>query len=363
MENYKNNMNKLRILLIAPFFLLACSNKKNFVEQHVKEIDYAENRGFFRIVFYNVENYFDPFDDSLKKDDEFTPNGVRHWTWEKYKDKQKKIYKVITAIGGWELPEIVGFCEVENRFVMEDLLKSTPLKWRNYALVHKESPDNRGIDVALIYRKEKFKLLSQSFYKVQFPWDTTKKTRDILYVKGITYFDDTLHIFMNHWPSRLGGQSESDRNRQFVASILRSKVDSIFITNWNANIIIMGDFNDEPDNSSITDVLRAQTKFDNPQLGELYNLAWYMKEVKGLGSLKFQGQWGLIDQIIVSGSLLNKNNSIYTTPENARTFNADFLSEKDEAFIGFKPFRTYVGFKYNGGFSDHYPIYFDLFKP
>jgi len=363
MANYKKNMNKFYFLFIVSLLFFACSSKKNIVEQHVKNVDYVENRGFFRIVSYNVENYFDPFDDSLKQDDEFTPNGARHWTWEKYKDKQKKIYKVISAIGGWEMPEIVGFCEIENRFVMEDLLKSTPFKWRNYGLIHKESPDNRGIDVVLIYRKEKFRILSQAFFKVQFPWDTTKTTRDILYVKGVTHFEDTLHIFMNHWPSRLGGQSESDRNRQFVASILRSKVDSVFRTNWNANILIMGDFNDEPDNSSITDVLRAQTKFDQPQPGELYNLAWYMKEVKGMGSLKFQGQWGLIDQLIVSGSLLNKSNSIYTTPDNARTFNADFLSEKDEAFIGVKPFRTYVGFKYNGGFSDHYPVYIDFYKP
>lgn len=351
------------ILLLSFLFFVSCSsNKKTFV-QNINKNDYVDNRGFLRIVSYNVENYFDPFDDSLKRDDEFTPNGVRHWSWEKYKNKQKKIYKVISAIGGWELPEIIGFCEVENRFVMEDLLKSTPLKWRNYELVHKESPDKRGIDVALIYRKDKFKVLNQAFYEIQFPWDTSKKTRDILYVKGITNFRDTLHIFMNHWPSRWGGQAESDRNRQFVASILRSKVDSIFRTNWNANIIIIGDFNDEPDNASITDVLRALNNYDNPLPGELYNLAWYMKEVKGMGSLKYQGQWGLIDQIIVSGPLLIKTNSIYTTLDNAHTFNADFLSEQDEAFVGVKPFRTFVGFKYNGGFSDHYPIYLDLFKP
>ncbi len=349
-------------ILVFVIVVSGCKTEKSHIDKRLTEINFAEERGYLRIAFYNVENYFDPFNDSLTKDEEFTPNGVRHWTWEKYKDKQRKIYKVITAIGGWELPEIIGFCEIENRFVMEDLLKSTPFKWRNYRLVHKESPDARGIDVALIYRKEKFKIMNETFYKVEYPWDNSKTTRDIMYVKGHTHTYDTLHIFVNHWPSRLGGQSETDRNRQFVASILRSKVDSIFRTNWQANIIIMGDFNDEPDNASITDVLRAHTKFDNPQPGELYNLAWYMKEVKGMGSLKFQGQWGLIDQFIVSGSLLNKENSIYTTPEHARVFNADFLSEKDEAFVGVKPFRTFIGFKYNNGFSDHYPIFLDLFK-
>lgn len=345
------------------FFLFSCPLNKKIYEKNTVASTQNTERGYFRIVSYNVENYFDPFDDTLTNDDEFTPNGARHWTWEKYKDKQKKIYKVITAVGGWEMPEIVGFCEIENRFVIEDLLKSTPLKWRNYGLIHKESPDKRGIDVALIYRKDKFRVISQAFYEILFPWDISRKTRDILYVKGITDKNDTLHIFMNHWPSRLGGQSETDKNRQFVASILRSKVDSIFRTNGYANIIIMGDLNDEPDNTSIIDVLKAKTNFDHPIPGELYNLAWYLKEKKGMGSLKYQGQWVLIDQFIISGALLNTNNSIYTTVNNAHVFNADFLSEKDEAFVGVKPYRTFIGFKYNGGFSDHYPIYLDLFKP
>jgi len=354
-------MNKI-IVLILSILLYSCKSSNTNIENRLQEINYAEDRGDFRIVSYNVENYFDPFNDSIKNDDEFTPDGARHWTWEKYKDKQKKIYKVLTAIGGWELPDIVGLCEIENRFVLDDLIKSTPLKWRNIGIVHKESPDERGIDVAILYRKEKFHVISQNFYKIEFPWDLTKKTRDILYVKGVLNTGDTLHIFMNHWPSRLGGQSESDKNRQFVASILRSKVDSIFRTNWYANIIIMGDFNDEPDNLSIIDILKTKIDFKSPQAGELYNLAWYMKEVKGMGSIKFQGQWGLIDQFIVSGSLLDKNNAIYTTPDNAKVFNADFLSEKDDAFVGVKPYRMYIGFKYNGGFSDHYPIYLDLFK-
>ncbi len=355
-------MNKLIYIIITFVIVESCKSTKDVVSDKASEINYAEERGHFRIVSYNVENYFDPFNDSLKNDDEFTPEGPRFWTWARYKEKQKKIYKVLVALGGWELPEIIGLCEVENRFVMEDLIKSTPLKWRNYAFVHKESPDERGIDVAILYKKDKFRIISENFYTIVFPWDITKKTRDILYIKGYTHTYDTLHVFMNHWPSRLGGQSESDKNRQFVASILRSKVDSIFRTNWHANIIIMGDLNDEPDNLSITDVLRARNKFDDPQPDELYNLSWYMKELKGMGSLKFQGQWGLIDQFIVSGSLLNKNNSIYTTPDYAKVFNADFLSEKDDAYVGVKPFRMFIGFKFNDGYSDHYPIYLDLFK-
>jgi predicted extracellular nuclease len=349
------------LYLILFIFLYSCS-PKNSVENHAKNVDYADERGYFRIVSYNTENFYDPFNDSLTNDDDFTPEGSYHWTWDKFKEKQRKVYKVIAAVGGWELPDIMGFAEIENHFVMENLLNSTPLKWRDYGLVHKESPDKRGIDVALIYRKEKFRLLHQGFYKIQYPWDTTLTTRDIIYVKGVTNFNDTLHVFMNHWPSKYGGQTETDRNRKFVAGVLRSIVDSIFKTDKASNIIIMGDFNDEPDNDNLFSALKVKNEFDTIQYGKLYNLGWYMKNVKGMGSLKFQGKWGLIDQFIISGSLLMKSNSIYTTPDNAHVFNADFLSEKDETFIGSKPFRTSIGFKYNGGFSDHYPIYLDFFK-
>ncbi len=347
------------ILFVIIAFCSCKVQDKN--QKHIAKLDNNEQRGYFRVVSYNLENYFDPFNDSLTNDDEFTPEGMYHWTWDKYKDKRNKIYKVLSAIGGWELPEIVGLYEVENEFVLRDLLKSTPLKFRDYEIVHKESPDARGIDVAMLYRTDKFKLISKQFLKIIFPFDTAKKTRDILYAKGSTKDHDTLNIFVNHWPSRMGGQSESEMNRQTVAKILRSKVDSIFTSNPMSNVIIIGDFNDEPDNISITGILKAGHNFDSLVPGQLYNLAWYMKEKKGMGSLKYQGEWGLIDQIIVSTSMLKKSNSIYTTIEDAKVFNADFLTVPDDAFIGVKPFRTFIGMKYNGGFSDHYPIFMDLY--
>ncbi len=349
------------ILLVTTCFLFSCSHRVN-IEKHENDVNYADERGDFRIVSYNVENYFDQFDDSLTNDKDFTPDGSYHWAWNKYKDKQQKIYKVIAAVGGWELPDIIGLAEVENQFVLEDLINSTPLKWRNYGIVHKESPDRRGIDVAVLYRKEKFTLLGQAFYKIQYPWDMKATTRDILYIKGVTRHNDTLHVFMNHWPSKYGGQTETDRNRMFVASFLKTVVDSIFSQNIASNVIIMGDFNEEPENENLFGNLNVSHTFDAIQIGKLYNLGWYMKNVKNMGSLKFQGQWGLIDQFIVSGSLLMNTNSIYTSPDNAHVFNADFLSEKDETYIGVKPYRTFIGFKYNGGFSDHYPIYLDFFE-
>lgn len=354
-------MRNFTLLLLIIIALCSCRvQDKN--QKHVEKLDYNDNRGYFRIVSYNLENYYDPFNDSLTNDEDFTPEGNHFWTWDKYKDKQKKIYKVLSAVGGWELPEIVGFCEVENEFVLKDLLKNTPLKFRNYEIVHKESPDARGIDVAMLYRSDKFKLISKQFIPIVFPFDTAKKTRDILYARGYTNDNDTLNIFVNHWPSRFGGRSESEMNRQIAAKTLRSKVDSIFNSNPLSNVIIIGDFNDEPEDISVTDILKAGHNFDSLVPGQLYNLAWYMKEKRSMGSLKFQGEWGLIDQIIVSTSLLMKNNSINTTVDNAMVFKADFLTVPDDAFVGDKPFRTFIGMKYNGGFSDHYPIFVDLFK-
>ena len=164
------------IIYISILVLIVISCKvQDKTDKRVDKLDYNDQRGYIRVVSYNLENYFDPFNDSLTNDEEFTPEGARHWTWDKYKDKQKKIYKVLSAIGGWELPEIVGLYEVENEFVLRDLLKSTPLKWRNYEVVHKESPDARGIDVAMLYRSDKFKLINSQFIKVVFPFDTTKK--------------------------------------------------------------------------------------------------------------------------------------------------------------------------------------------
>ena len=314
-----------------------------------------------RIMFYNVENLFDTYDDSLKVDEEFTTEGVRHWSKGRYYKKLNNISKVMTAIGQWELPEIVGLCEIENRFVLEGLIKQTALKKYPYRIIHKESPDRRGIDVGLLYRKDKFTPIEYEAVKITFPFDANRPTRDILYVKGYNHSNDTLHIFVNHWPSRWGGQIETDRKRVYVASILRHKVDSLFKEDINPNIIIMGDLNDYPDNKSVKEALNAKNKFDIIINEELYNLAYYLQEEKGKGTHKYQGEWGVLDQIIVSGSLLNQKNNIHMTVNDAHVFDAPFLLEPDEHFVGSKTFRTYVGFKFHDGFSDHLPVYLDLY--
>lgn len=314
----------------------------------------------YKIMFYNVENLFDTFDDSLKNDEEFLPEGNRFWNNNKYYTKLNHIYKVIMAIGEWNPPAVIGVCEIENRKVLSDLTNNTPLVKYEYQIIHKESPDRRGIDVGLLYREELFTPLVKEFLAINFPDNPDSKTRDILYVKGIAKNTDTLHIFINHWPSRWGGQLESENKRMFVASVLKTKVDSIFSNNDKANIIITGDFNDYPNNKSMTDVISAKQNFDNIAPNNLYNLSDHLNKTKGIGSHKYQGEWGVLDQFIVSGNMLNTNNKMHTSTSDIHIFNKDFLLESDESYYGFKPFRTYTGFKYNGGFSDHLPTYLVL---
>ncbi len=337
------------LFLLLPIFLFA---------QKLKSHEYE--RTYMRIMFYNVENLFDIYDDSLKRDDEFTSTGKKYWTKRKYKKKLNNISKVIIAVGQWEAPEIVGLCEIENRIVLEGITKRTALKKIPYRIIHKESPDKRGIDVALLYRKDKFTVIDYEALRVVFPFDANRPTRDILYVKGYNTKKDTLHIFVNHWPSRWGGQTETDRKRVYVASVLRKKTDSLFNVDINPKIIIMGDLNDYPDNNSLIKTLEAKTNFDNINNKELYNLAYYMQNVKGEGSHKYEGKWGVLDQIIVSGILLDKNQKLRTSPDDAHVFNAPFLLERDENYTGYRTFRTYIGFRFHDGFSDHLPVYIDL---
>ncbi len=322
-------------------------------------------RGDVRIMFYNAENLFDTYDDTLKNDDSFLPDREHYWTPSKYYKKIHNISKVITAVGQWELPEIIGLCEIENRKVLEDLTKKTALKKFKYKIIHKESPDRRGIDVGFLYRPDKFTPLSYEALRIDFPFENTKPSRDILYVKGTDKFKDTLHIFINHWPSRWGGQAETDRKRQYAASVLRKKTDSLFAGNKNPNIIIMGDLNDYPTNNSVLKVLNAHIEFDENtpfKPNQLYNLAWYLQEIKNKGSHKHRGEWGVLDQIIVSGNLLDKNAKISTSPDNCHVFDAPYLLEQDNNYTGMKPFRTYIGFKFHDGYSDHLPVYIDLFE-
>ncbi len=303
-----------------------------------------------RIMFYNVENLYDPFNDSITEDDDFTFSGKQHWSYTKYRKKLFNISKVIIAVGGWSPPVMVGLAEIENAFVLRQLVGDSPLKKYNLKFLHKDSPDPRGVDVALVYDPERYKPLEEEYLRIRFPFDTAARTRDILYSKGLLMNTDTVHVFVNHWPSNYGGAASSAPRRQFVARLLKHKVDSIFRYNQKANIIIMGDMNEGPEADNISELVNIS---DSTKLISL------MKNTKTVhGSHKYRGNWDIIDQIIVSPSLIPATSEISIT--NYSIFDKDFLLEEDTQNTGTKAFRTYSGPVYKGGYSDHLPVYLDL---
>lgn len=319
----------------------------------------AQNANKVRLAFYNVENLFDTINDPTTNDDEFTPAGTKGWYFSRYLDKLDHIYKTITGLGEWDPPAVVGFCEIENRSVLYDLVSKTPFIKHGFEIIHQDSPDKRGIDVGLIYHPKLFKPISFQAIRVDITKDSSSTTRDILYVSGKLFKKDTVHIFINHWPSRSGGQAKSEPRRIIAATTLRLHVDSILKLNANANIVIMGDFNDEPGDKSIYETLAAKEDTIPKNNSNLFN-GMYSYFKQEIGTEKFQDHWHCLDQIIMSYSLLNKkNNVIMSSPT---IFKASWLIEPDEKYLGEKPFRTYAGPKYTGGYSDHLPVYVDLIE-
>jgi len=309
-----------------------------------------------RVMFYNVENLFDIYDDSLKNDESFTPDGDHHWNNYKYYQKLNNLSKTMVAVGGWEAVEVIGLCEIENKKVLRDLVNQQALKPANYQIIHKESPDKRGIDVALLYRADKIKVDTVQWINV-FLGKDQRPTRDILYAILRTDNNAVFHVFVNHWPSRYGGQMKSDPKRKAAARTIRVVIDSIFDSSTEANILMMGDFNDEPDNESIHDVLRAKNDTSFTDSTELYNM---MSNFHGNhGSHKYQGNWGVLDQFMVSKSIY-KGSAGLKILDGALIFRAPFLMEKETKYPGEKPYRSYIGRKYSGGYSDHLPIFIDL---
>lgn len=311
------------------------------------------------IVFYNVENLFDTIDDPTTSDEEFTPDGGRYWTNWRFYNKISNISKVILSSSGWDSPAIIGLCEVENRWVLEKLVSETPLKTKAYKIIHKESPDHRGIDVALLYDPGLFYPLTYRHIPLKNKNGEIKRTREILYVRGVLNKKDTIHIYTNHWPSRYGGLLETKAERNKAARALRHDIDTILLDHHNPKIIILGDFNDQPEDESLMKVLRANPYEKPIRNTELYNLSYNWVSMEK-GTLKYRTQWSVFDQIIVSGSFINSHSGYRTGKENASIVNQSFLYERDERYGGTRPWRTYYGYKYLGGFSDHLPVLLKL---
>ncbi len=302
-------------------------------------------------MFYNVENFFDVKFDSTKIYNEYTPDGDIRWTNSKYIRKRNSIYKVIQAVGGWKGVGIIGLAEIENETVLLGLIHDTPLNRSNFSYVHYDSPDFRGIDVALLYNTDVFSIIKNEKILITDSENVSLKTRDILYVAGVVG-EDTVHVFVNHWTSRYRGFLESEPLRLLAAKKLIEFTDSLFLTNRNANVILMGDFNDNPTNNSIKYIY-------NSKPSKFHQLQYSSNNKYVNGTMKYQQEWFHFDQIIVSHSLIENNNGV-GCDSLVHIFDPDFLLERDGKYLGYKPYRTNIGFKYNGGFSDHLPIFLDL---
>ena len=291
------------------------------------------------IAFWNVENFFDTWRDSVKEDAVFTPNGDNRWTPRRYLIKKNHIFKVITAM---QSPALVGLAEVENAYVLRDLCNNTPLRKVGYDFVHFESPDKRGIDCALLYRKEQFEVLESRPIVVSDSLHV-QPTRDILLVGGIlkdaNHSAETCFVLVNHWPSKRGG-AEADQLRMKVAQRLLFTMDSLQRRHPKALVVAVGDFNATSDEEPISKGMQFHGKATNN--AGFHDLM--AKQPQGTGSYKYQGVWSWIDHAIANKQL------------NVDLFAPDYLLVDDEKYMGKKPFRTYTGMVYLGGYSDHLPI-------
>lgn len=310
------------------------------------------------VGFYNVENLFDTIDDKYTIDEQFLPSSEKQWTSDRYLTKLDQLGKVIASMKSGGYPVFMGLAEIENKQVIEDLVGTKQLKDAGYEVVHKDSPDKRGIDLGFIYRKDYFQYLSHEALEVSLEDNPDFFTRDILYVKGKFKGDDVVHIFLNHWPSRREGAAETEYRRVRAATVLRNKVDEVLAENENAKIIIMGDFNDYPVDKSLYQTLRARKdrKFDN---GDLYNTA-YALEKQDLGTYNYKGDWGMLDQLIISKGFFKAENGVTITAKDCQIHKLDWMLYTDPKYGDQKPSKTYGGPEYYGGYSDHLPIYIEL---
>lgn len=321
----------------------------------------AQNKYNVGLVgFYNLENLYDTIDQDQVSDEEFTPNGTRRYNGKTYIDKLSKLEQVLSEMGTDDSPDgiaILGVAEIENRSVLKDLCVQPKLKDKKWNIVHYDSKDARGIDVGLLYNPKYFKVINSEKIYVDMTDLGEGKTRDILYVKGL-FLGEELHIMVAHWPSRRGGEEASMARRCRAAEFMRNKADSIYLINPNANFIAMGDLNDDPTSPSLTNCLKASGKKESAINGVFFN-PFYDYFKKGIGTLAYNDSWNLFDQIVVSSSMLQKENSLKFS--SAHIFTRSYMTQMDGQYKGY-PFRTYNGDIYQGGYSDHFPTYLVIKK-
>jgi hypothetical protein len=307
-----------------------------------------------RVVFYNVENLCDTKDDPATKDEEFLPQGEKNWTSERLRRKTVHIYQVLVAIGAGEMPGIVGLCEIENREVLDRLIYDTPLSRQDYHVIHRDSPDARGMDVALLYRPEVFEPDTVTWLTI--PLAGNETTREILKTKGKLWGEVPVLIYVNHWPSRFSGAGGSNPKRLAAASILSASIKSDLQADPLANIIIMGDFNDEPGDESLQAIGKILENAGPGKKYSIINLSVKTSLTDIEGTIKHQGTWGIFDQVLVSEAIFNSTGGCNLSLVKTEVFRGGFLLETDQTYTGQKPFRTYSGPSWRDGFSDHLPV-------
>lgn len=344
------------IATFRPYFLLAAALFFHGVHAQKDEVRYEPRP----IGFYNVENLYDTLD-GPNDDTEYLPGSAKGWNAERYRIKLEHLAKVIGQMGIDIFPDglvAFGLCEVETRGVVEDLVNTPPLDKRGYQVVHYDSPDRRGVDVAFVYNPKYFTLLHHAKYPLNDPTDEHFRTRDQLVVSGLMD-GDTVSVVVNHWPSRYGGEKRSLPKRKLAAEVGRHIIDSLLARNNDARVLYMGDLNDDPVDPSVAKFLGTTGDRAKVSNKKLYNPMYDLYR-KGIGSLAWRDSWNLFDQIILTPALVTGaggNLRYYGT----RVFNQPYLQQAEGNFAGY-PFRTYVGDNYQGGYSDHFPVYVILVK-
>lgn len=334
----------LFFILVIPLFLSAQKKASN------QKLQLAA------IGFYNLENLYDTLDDPLKNDDDFTPLGVNRWTGDRYWEKLEHLSKAIADMATDVNPDglaILGMCEVENKSVIEDLVKQAAFKTRNYQIVHIEGPDARGVDPSFIYNPEYFKVEEAKAFPVILGKDTLHKTRDILMVRGI-FLGDPLLVLVNHWPSRRGGELRSRGSRNGAARRARYIADSVARKHPNIKILIMGDLNDDPINECVKKYIRTYANIADTKPDEYYNPMENLYK-RGIGTLAYQDNWNLFDQIMLNDLWITATDSTWQYVD-VRIHNKNYLKSDYGNFKGY-PFRSYSGSIYTGGYSDHFASY------
>ncbi|OYU95141.1 MAG: endonuclease [Bacteroidetes bacterium B1(2017)] len=336
----------MKSILVILLSLLFCFNTE------------AQNKKKICVAFYNQENLFDTLDTPNKIDEEFLPSGTYKWNTEKYTNKLANMSEVILAMNDKIGPDFIGMCEVENNLVLTDLCKQLKKGKQDYGMVWFDSPDERGIDNALLYKKSAVKKVSSHMFMIDTNGIGGDNTRGIVMADFTLTNASRLVILVNHFPSRREGEKESEFKRLFVAQRLKNICDSIQKKDPNTALVIMGDFNDYPDNASIKDVLKAKAEPSETGTTDFYNpMNQLLKQ--GMGSYKHKGEWNFLDQFMVNKNLLNPKAKVSYEANSASTFKQDWMLETEEKYKG-NPKRTFGGKKYLNGYSDHLPIYMYL---